>query len=722
MRSRWLGGVVVVVAVVAGLAPASAGAAGWSLEGAANVLEPHGALSSVSCSSPTWCVAVGGYLDEDGLGSALVQRWDGSAWAIVPTPHPAATRSVSLSGVSCVSATACVAVGKQDDGAGSFEPIAERWDGTSWTLETMPAGVTELDGVSCTSASACTAVGGSDAVRWDGTSWKAQALELPPNPDPYSPLRMTRVSCASATACTAVGFYFPSSGPLQPVAEQWDGTSWTIAATPLPSGAAIGELSDVSCTAPTACTAVGLTGSGSGDSSTWALRWNGTAWSTQATPNTVSSDRLVAVSCGSATSCVAAGERGMAAHWDGTSWTLDANAQATLDNTTLNGVSCDSATSCTAVGGPGHTQPTMAEHWNGTSWTQQTTPPALGALETQLQAVSCPGTSACFAVGTFAKNGDQPLAERWNGSSWTVQTVSGSAGMILYGVSCPSASACMAVGYSEPHVFPPDPSSRKATAVRWNGTAWTTLPIVTPAGAKGTALSGVSCRSASSCIAVGTSYALTDGKAKPLTERWNGTKWTLLTTPKPLGSGEAGLNAVSCSSTTACTAVGSYMSAGASLPLAERWNGTKWTVQTTPASSTWNELLGVSCPAAKACTAVGSTNGSTSTVPLVERWNGTSWAIQPTPSTGPQFSLLNAVSCVATSCEATGYFDDGSSYHPLAERWDGTAWTLQSAPEPAGARWAYLLGVSCTSATACHAVGPARNVDNHDVALAERYG
>jgi hypothetical protein len=66
--------------------------------------------------------------------------------------------------VSCTSATACTAVGHYQNGAGTRVTLAERWDGTSWTIQPTPSlspnyFYTTLSGVSCTSATACTAVG-----------------------------------------------------------------------------------------------------------------------------------------------------------------------------------------------------------------------------------------------------------------------------------------------------------------------------------------------------------------------------------------------------------------------------------------------------------------------------------------------------------------------------------------------------------------------------------
>jgi hypothetical protein len=96
---------------------------------------------------------------------------------------------------------------------------------------------------------------------------------------------------------------------------------------------------------------------------------------------------------------------------------------------------------------------------------------------------------------------------------------------------------------------------------------------------------------------------------------------------------ESELYDVSCTSASACTAVGWYeTSPGAYDTLAEVWNGTTWTIQNTPnpTGATASYLFGASCASASACTAVGYDLNPSYTA-LAEGWNGTSWAIQSTP-------------------------------------------------------------------------------------------
>jgi len=261
----------------------------------------------------------------------------------------------------------------------------------------------------------------------------------------------------------------------------------------------------------------------------------------------------------------------------------------------------------------------------------------------------------------------------------------------------------MAVG------FTPKGLSSITLAERWDGTRWTIVP--TPSRGEST-LSGVSCTSPSACIAVGASIG-----GGVLSERWDGTRWSLLTTPNPRHLGD--LFSVSCTSASACTAVG-----GADnnrIALAEVWNGTSWKIQPTPSTVRADVavLLGVSCTSPSACTAVGAfARFGGRQVSLAERWDGTSWSIQPTPAQPSQdIPRFGGVSCTsASACIAVGTAAD-----TLAEAWDGTTWSVDPTPPspPSLEGGGNLDGVWCTSATSCTAVGGYVNSGGNELTLAE---
>src|ERR1035437_3242243 len=109
-------------------------------------------------------------------------------------------------------------------------------------------------------------------------------------------------------------------------------------------------------------------------------------------------------------------------------------------------------------------------------------------------------------------------------------------------------------------------------------------------------LSAVSCASPSMCVAVGSYLDSDSNPAGTLAELWNGSSWSLLTTPKLMA---ATLEGVSCPTASACVAVGYYGSNPTQL--IEVWNGTTWSVQSGAIPGTKGTLSAVSCTSASAC-------------------------------------------------------------------------------------------------------------------------
>jgi hypothetical protein len=191
----------------------------------------------------------------------------------------------------------------------------------------------------------------------------------------------------------------------------------------------------------------------------------------------------------------------------------------------------------------------------------------------------------------------------------------------------------------------------------------------------------------------------------PLVERWNGTRWSSQSTPVPADS-NPWLQGVSCPTRDSCTAVGSY--AFEDHPaIVEHWDGHGWSIQPSPnvpnplgAPVLPAMLWGVSCMSASTCTAVGQGWGT-----LAERNTGSGWSIQPSPNpVGGVFVVLESVSCpTATECIAVGKPGPGGG--PLVERWNGRTWSMQRVPIPGGDAASMLTSVSCPTATACTAIG-----------------
>jgi hypothetical protein len=212
--------------------------------------------------------------------------------------------------------------------------------------------------------------------------------------------------------------------------------------------------------------------------------------------------------------------------------------------------------------------------------------------------VSCVSSANCVAVGSVdngkAGNGLSPLAETWQGTSWKTVTVKLPPGAFdtgLAGVSCTSAARC-----------------------------------------------GVSCVSAARCVAVG-SYAI-GSSMFALIESWNGKSWTRMNAPAPAGSGDAFLTGVSCASAKSCVAVGTVPVYGQSLTaFSDVWNGKTWRVARIgwPKGTGSSFLTAVSCASAARCFAVGRTGSNPDTGDNTGRaaavsWNGKAWTATRVPA------------------------------------------------------------------------------------------
>jgi hypothetical protein len=312
----------------------------------------------------------------------------------------AVTRSDMLSGIWCLRATRCVAVGGQNSG-----PLIEAWNGTRWRLELTPTGGGELSDVSCTSASACMAVGGTGsengftlAEAWNGHHWRVTPTPvLPAGSFEYG------VSCKRGQ-CVAIG-----RGML---AELWRSGSWRQIPVTQPPHLYSGELNDVSCVRPSLCLAVGFYfTSVQGNSISLAELWNGTHWRLLSPPG----GGFNAISCPNATFCMAVSST-TAATWNGHRWRASKLPGSFGNGPGVANVSCVSASACMAIGfyraRGGHN---IAEFWNGNKWRILSAPRPVGLTD-----VSCTSAGRCVAVGftQSARTGSATIAERWNGHTW----------------------------------------------------------------------------------------------------------------------------------------------------------------------------------------------------------------------------------------------------------------------------------------------------------------
>jgi hypothetical protein len=342
--------------------------------------------------------------------------------------------------------------------------------------------------------------------------------------------------------------------------------------------------------------------------------------------------------------------------------------EAGADETRLEAVSCSSSSFCTTPGWSVfegfETVQTygLYYNWNGSSWS------SIGGLpegDVDVSGASCTSSSFCVAVGAYEKEG-WTYAVHWNGTKWSLVSTPnpGVNQNRLDGVSCTSSSACTAVGSDE--------WGQKTVAMRWNGTSWSTQTTPNPGTTND--LNGVSCTSSIHCVAVGSKTS--SGSETTLAMTWNGSSWTTQTTPNPTGALSASVEAVSCTSSTFCVAVGVYHVTAGPLPFAMHWDGTSWSLKSVklPAETNFGWLEGVSCTSGTFCMGVGVYEKiGQGTFTMAQKWNGTNWTAEKPANPGKSFNELKAVSCTASNwCKAAGFYLNGESVlSPFIDHFSG---------------------------------------------------
>ena len=269
-------------------------------------------------------------------------------------------------------------------------------------------------------------------------------------------------------------------------------------------------------------------------------------------------------------------------------WTVVPTVDPSAGTNVLNAVAARSSSDAWAVGQ--FTAPDqdddglnmLTERWNGSRWSQVAAPAVLHRDESLL-AVSASSTGDAWAVGftkTVGAAGRFPLAAHWDGSRWAIvptPTLTGGSKSTLNGVVALSANNAWAVGRGR---------NGAALAERWNGSSWSVVAVPTPAGAASSQLSGISALSPSDIWAVGsvTTVVGTNQPDKTLIEHWNGTSWSLVTSPSPASNDT--LAGVAARSATDVWAVGTRQDRSGAIPidrtLTEHWNGSTWSVVASP--------------------------------------------------------------------------------------------------------------------------------------------
>jgi len=298
-------------------------------------------FTSVAAGSTSDAWAVGASDALSTTGRPLAEHWDGHAWSTVAVPLPAGAMSAELDGVDELSSGNVWAVGRQTTSAGAERTLIEHFDGTAWAVVPSPNPRTglgasdELRGIGGTSAGDLWAVGEySDGQNfnamlfehWNGTAWSFVKEPAALHNSAFG----TAVTVLSPTDAWAVGQNGFADATLS---AHWDGTAWSFVKTPFPQDGPVPQnfLTGVTATGPGDVWASGYEGNVNQQnfSLPYVLHWNGTAWSLTETPNAGTEGSLLAgVTALSPTDVWVAGQTGesdgalltFTEHFNGQTW------------------------------------------------------------------------------------------------------------------------------------------------------------------------------------------------------------------------------------------------------------------------------------------------------------------------------------------------------------------------------------------------------------------
>src|ERR1700677_4092604 len=337
---------------------------------------------------------------------------------------------------------------------------------TGWTVTSVPqtGNNTILLGASATSSSSAWAVGEQFAgagqappppvsYHWNGSAWSLVAT-----PTLGVSSSLMAVSASTATDAWAVGFSILGRHDDGTLMEHWNGTAWSVNSSNVITGF-VAELTGVADLSPTDAWAVGQ------GNSTILEHWNGSAWSSVTVPDpdfTPGADESISASSatdiwvvGTTVNTTTGATSAEALHFNGTAWAVVPMQQPGTNTPTIGAVTDISTTNAWAVGedigatsAPGGS--TLIEHWNGTNWSIVASPTP--GADPGLTGVAARGSSDVYAVGDNLPsiNGGvvQGLILRWNGSTWSQDTdpTDGTFSPLYAAATVPGAANEWAVG------------------------------------------------------------------------------------------------------------------------------------------------------------------------------------------------------------------------------------------------------------------------------------
>jgi hypothetical protein len=311
----------------------------------------------------------------------------------------------------------------------------------------------------------------------------------------------------------------------------------------------------------------------------------------------------------------------------------------------------------------------------------------------------------------------------------------------LFATACTGAGWCTAGGDYEAAGRPIEPMVAAQSHGRWSRG----IPLRLPAGAAAqpyAQVTGIACRSAGNCVAVGDYQHGRSNKLQAFIATESRGVWARAFTPRlpatASAPASAQLEAVACLHDGSCTAVGSYQDSSGNaqtMTLAKPESG-PWRQAieiASPPNAASNPdafMTGIACSAPGTCAAVGNYSVSPDrfeAMGAVESrgaWHRAAEITLPRGAIASTFTAINSISCLAAGpCLGVGqYAVSATQSRAMAVTESkgrfGPAAAITAVPRGASPEAStYLLGVSCRPSGVCFAVGGGRNKAGHSVGM-----
>jgi hypothetical protein len=351
-------------------------------------------------------------------------------------------------------------------------------------------------------------------------------------------------------------------------------------------------------------------------------------------------------------------------------------------------------------------------------------------------AISCPATTSCTAVGSYDST-NLPTVVTETSGAWGKPgelappfgaITSGPRTPTLLSVSCPVTGVCEAVGIYAVPTGAALPMLFTESTGTWSAAEALPAPANVETGSTEVIEpTAIDCTSTGNCVIVG-AYRGTDGDVHQFADtQTSGGAYASVELPDVAGSSStafAVVSSLSCRDTADCTAVGENVDESSFSIGTAAWTETSgtWASPTVvPTAGGPRFFIGtaVACPDATTCIAVGSELnlspfGEAALAAYAVETSGV-WSkaiAMRVPSLYPQANAgeLTGISCQsATLCEAVGTFS-GTTSSAGAVTWSNGTWSSFGYAHhvPAGGHLATVsafLAVSCPSTGQCTSVG-----------------